>query len=39
MFGRGQRSELDEEEATVLMKDLKDGLVQEIERIQSKEKL
>lgn len=39
MFGRGQRSELDDDEAVVLRKDLKQELAREIERIQNKEKL
>ena len=39
MFGRGQRSELDDDEAIELTKSLKKELVTEIERIQNKEKL
>jgi hypothetical protein len=39
MFGRGQRSELDDDEAIVLTKTLKDELAREIGRIQNKEKL
>jgi len=39
MFGRGQRSELDGDEAIVLTRDLKAELAREIQRIQNKEKL
>ena len=39
MFGRGQRSELDDDEAATLTKNLKDELVREIERLQNKGKL
>jgi hypothetical protein len=39
MFGRGQRSELDDDEAIVLTRDLKEELAKEIERLQDKEKL
>lgn len=39
MFGRGQRSELDDDEAVELTKNLKAELAREIERIQNKEKL
>jgi diadenosine tetraphosphate (Ap4A) HIT family hydrolase len=39
MFGRGQRSELDDDEAVELTMNLKTELAREIERIQNKEKL
>jgi hypothetical protein len=39
MFGRGQRAELDDDEATVLSKDLREELGRELERAANKEKL
>jgi hypothetical protein len=39
MFGRGQRSELDDDEAIELTENLKAELAREIERIQNKERL
>ena len=39
MFGRGQRSELDDDEAAELSKNLRAELTREIERIQNREKL
>ena len=39
MFGRGQRSELDDDEAAELTKNLKAELAKELERIENKEKL
>lgn len=39
MFGRGQRSELDDDEAEELAKNLRAGVARELERISSKAKL
>jgi hypothetical protein len=39
MFGRGQRSDLDEDEAAELAKKLRAELGRELERIADKEKL
>jgi diadenosine tetraphosphate (Ap4A) HIT family hydrolase len=39
MFGRGQRSDLDEDEAAELAENLRAELARELERIASKEKL
>jgi hypothetical protein len=39
MFGRGQRSERDDDEAAALAKSLREELAREVERIQSREKL
>jgi hypothetical protein len=39
MFGRGQRSELDDDEAVELTKKLKEELAREMERTQNREKL
>jgi len=39
MFGRGQRSDLDEDEAAELSKNLRAELARELERIADKEKL
>jgi hypothetical protein len=39
MFGRGQRSERDDDEAAALAKNLREELAREVERIQSREKL
>jgi len=39
MFGRGQRSEIDDGEAAELSKNLREELAKELERICSKEKL
>jgi hypothetical protein len=39
MFGRGQRSERDDDEAAALARTLRDELAREMERIQNKEKL
>ena len=39
MFGRGQRSDLDEDEAAKLSKNLRAELARELERIADKEKL
>jgi hypothetical protein len=39
MFGRGQRSDLDEDEAAELAKNLRAELARELERIAEREKL
>jgi len=39
MFGRGQRSEIDDGEAAELSKNLREELTRELERIANKEKL
>jgi diadenosine tetraphosphate (Ap4A) HIT family hydrolase len=39
MFGRGQRSELDEDEAAELSKKLREELAREMERVERREKL
>jgi hypothetical protein len=39
MFGRGQRTDLDDDEAAELTKSLREELAREIERSQNKEKL
>jgi diadenosine tetraphosphate (Ap4A) HIT family hydrolase len=39
MFGRGQRSDLDEEEAATLATALREELGREVERIEKREKL
>lgn len=39
MFGRGQRSELDDEEAVELTQNLIAELAREVERVQNKERL
>jgi diadenosine tetraphosphate (Ap4A) HIT family hydrolase len=39
MFGRGQRSERDDDEAAALARNLRDELAREVERIQNREKL
>ena len=39
MFGRGQRSEIDDEEAAELSKNLREELAREIRRLKNREKL
>lgn len=39
MFGRGQRSEIDDDEAADLARKLRDGIAKEMQRIQNREKL
>ena len=39
MFGRGQRSDLDEDDAAVLARQLREELAREVERIENREKL
>jgi hypothetical protein len=39
MFGRGQRSEIDDDDAAELSKNLRAELARELERIANKEKL
>jgi hypothetical protein len=39
MFGRGQRTELDEDEAAELSRKLREEVTRELERIASREKL
>jgi hypothetical protein len=39
MFGRGQRSERDDDEAAALARSLREELAREMERIQNREKL
>lgn len=39
MFGRGQRSEIDDDKAAELAKNLREGIIKEMERIRNREKL
>ena len=39
MFGRGQRSEIDDDEAAELSKKLREELTRELNRVRNKEKL
>jgi hypothetical protein len=39
MFGRGQRSERDDDEAAALARSLREELAKEVERVQNREKL
>jgi len=39
MFGRGERSEIDDDDAAALAKDLRAELAREVERMKNREKL